>query len=383
MRKILLIVLVLVFVIKAENLHFVYARAVTFPDNTFTFNQEGERPKKLILIPVKKYSFFNISNEKYVQELIYYFMKYAFLSPPIHYVVFEDGSYYVLNDNFAGSSVISNLDTTIICVLLVYAESFQLSNFKLGLESLIWNGLHTQIMNSDIQSTSDIEVRELRVDDVKNTLIFSEPYYNSYQIANIFDNVDYKTKILYSPTVRMTPIPQKLPPDSLVEVNFAIQNNTALQFLFGETSQLKGVFEKDSIFYTSQDWLNTRTIFIIKNGSIKPNHVKNVVVKFRTPLLPGEYSETLNIYMNNEKIDAFPVLLNVDDVGQKVLMIKRINQWSLAVRAAPKYDSQEIARVAPGAMFLYTDQQNDFYKIRVSGKDGWIPSGFVEIVKSQ
>ncbi|GIW57132.1 MAG: hypothetical protein KatS3mg083_077 [Candidatus Dojkabacteria bacterium] len=382
MKGIFLMLLVLIFIVHTQTASLTYAQGVKFPNNLFDFTQEGERPKKLVLIPVQKYSRFKVSNDKYVQEILHYFSRYSFQTPPIHYVVFSDGSYYVVNDNFAASKVNSNINVPPICIVLVYKDSFQLSDFALGLNNLIKDSLNMQIMNSDIQSVDDIEIRNLRVDETNNALVFLEPSKDIQQLSSVFNNINYKDKIIYNPTVSVIPITQKLPPAIHVEVNFVVQNNDSIPFLFGETMQLKGMFEKDSVFYTSQDWLNTRTVFINKNLNIKPNTTKNITVNFKTPLLPGEYTEVLNIYINNAKIASVPVSLMVDDVGQKVLRIRQVSQWSLSVRESSTYTSREIARVAPGAIFLYTEEKNGFYKIQVSGKEGWIARQFVEILKS-
>ncbi len=382
MRGVFLMLLVLIFIVNARNVPLAYAQVVKFPNNSFEFIQEGERPKKLFLIPVQKYSIFNVSSDRYVQELLYYFMKFGFQTPPVHYIVFQDNSYYVLNDNFAASKVNSNLNEPLICVMLVYTESFKLSDFTLGLDNLIRESLGMQIMNSDIQSADDIEIRNFMVDEANAKLVFFEPHQDELQLVSMFNGINYKEKTLYNPIVSVTPITQKLPPAIHVEVNFTVENNSNVPFLFGETMQLKGMFEDDSVFYTSKDWLNTRTVFINKNLTIKPNTAKKITVNFKTPLLPGEYTEILNIYVNDKKISSIPVSLVVDDVGQKVLRIRQVSQWSLPVRESPTYPSREIARVAPGAIFLYTDEKNGFYKIQVSGKEGWIGRQFVEILKS-
>lgn len=360
----------------------VSAKFLVFPSDLYNFREEGKRIEKIILSPIKKNSVLKVSNEKYSQELIYYFSKKGFKTIPIHYITFENGDYFVANKNLVQSRLSSNLDIPAILILLVYENELDVDKFRTSLNSLISNELSRQIRNSAINSIYDIELREFMVNEEDRRLDFKASQ-DIGPLKYIFQNIDYSEKNKHDFSVSFQEINSNLPPGVDVEVRILIKNTGTEEVLFGKSMILQGRFDKDSIFYSSNRWQNTRTMFIVSSGGIELDNSKVVISMLRTPLLPGKYTENMNIFLNDQKITEVPVSISVADIGQKVLRIKPNSYGYLIVRQEASPSSPEISRVATGIPVLYTEEKNGFYKIKVSDKEGWVPAKFVEILKSK
>lgn len=361
-----------------------YAKLLPFPLELYNFSQTGQRIERIVFTPVKKQSILKLTDEKYAQEIVYYFYKSGFNNPPVNYILFESGDFYIVNKNFLKSKIDTNLQVPVISIILVYENNLDLSKFDKSISNFASIELSTQIKNSNVINLESIQFREMAVIQEENhsRIEYSEEL-DGVQLRNLIKNIDLQNKYSYKLDLSIAEINNQIPPGVSIEQRIFIKNNSEAEVILGKNMIIQGRFEKDSIFYSNNNWQNLRTMFILSDGGIEINGTRTVISYIQTPLMPGTYTENLELYLNEEKVIFKPIKITVSDIGQKVLRIRPNAFGYLNVRAEASSSSAEISRAAAGAQFLFTEQKNGFYKIKIAEKEGWVLGSYVDVIKSK
>lgn len=351
--------------------------------NLSEWQQEGDkqgRIEHIVFVPVKKNNVLNISDEKYSQEIAYYFYKKGFKATPASAILFQDSlNYYILNSRIERSLFSNNLNLNTTIVFLVYVDEINLDRFLLGLNSVHSNQLKNLIMNSSVNSASNLDVRMIKSTE-NDEIVFTDILNQTFEIREGL-NIDYSSKHTPNLSLDRIEVPYEVSPNEVFDVNFVVKNLTTNDIAFSKSYNMSFRFDKDSRFFVSDTWLSTRVALLVEEGLIEDEKSRLFSTKFKAPILPGEYKDTINVYNNNIKLTQKEFIIRVKDIGQKVLRIKNVI-FALSVRKEPSANSEEINKVGSGIEFIYLEEKNGFYKIILpDGNTGWVSSRYVDIIK--
>jgi len=338
------------------------------------------RIENIVFVPIKKNNLLNITNEKYSQELAYYFYKSGFKATPASAVLFQDSSeYYILNPLVERSIFSNSLNLNTAIIFLVYNNEFNLDRFTPGLTTFSSNELKKLVMNSSVNSISNLDLR--RIKTIENQkIIFTDLLDQTPEIRKKL-NIDFNSKSKFEMSLDGLVIPFDASPNELITVGFVIRNTSASDIAFNKSFNISFRFDKDSRFFVSGLWSNTRVALLVNEGFVENGQTRVFSTTFRAPILPGEYKDVISFYNNETKYGQKEVIIRVKDIGQKVLRIKNV-MLGLSVRKDPTTSSQEINKVGNGAEFIFTEEKNGFYKIHLlDGKTGWVSGNYVDIIK--
>jgi hypothetical protein len=342
------------------------------------------RIKKIIFVPIKRNKVLSISNEKYTEEIAYFFKKLGYKAPIASFAVFSGGSFTIINPQIQNGLFESSLGTPASIVFLVYENGFSINDFSEGIKSLAAAGLTDLVANSDIKALGNFELRDIKSfqNDSKNIVEFSDPRPETEELKTFLSNIDFATKKSYELKLEALEYELSVDPNTAIEMKIVIKNSSAWNAYFSPDFKLSVRTDTDSGFYVSDIWSSTKMALSIDEGSIKTGSTKVYSSKIKSPLLPGKYKETFDFYTNENRFEQKEFEIEVKDTGQKVLRIKGAPPLGLSVRSDPNASSQELSKVANGAEFIFTAEQNGFYRIKyLADKEAWVSGRYVEVIK--
>lgn len=381
-KKVLFIFILFVFII----LNFLFtkdalANYLSFDTSLFSSSKLNTRFQKIFLVPLKRNKLINYDNRLFVNEIIYHFHKLGFKGLPFHYIVFENGDYFKIFNNFEiKADFIENVSS--INIILIYEKNFSFSNFKQVLSNFLNNELYKLLPASKIKSIDDIVVyrcnKILPGDiDCQNNQITTQDLdiFNNYLISSANSKISLKSKFLNQDTL-------KFPPDVITEIPIYIENNSEYYVFWDDEYSFELKTQNNSIFFVNDIWVTPKTIISIKEGGIAPNNSSTVYVKIKIPLLPRIYSEKIFVYIGPELIDEFVLTVNVEDIGQKILRINN-NIGFVNVYEQPDFKSNVLGKVSSRSEFIFYENIGDFYKIKFQGNFGWVNKNSIQIIKNE
>lgn len=340
--------------------------------------------EKIIFSPVKINSVLKSTPEKYAQEISYFFHKAGFAVSPASYILFEDGNVLELNPDWKISQFESSTNNGVLFSLLAYSSTFSLDKFKDSINEFNNSVLKANLDKITLDSADNISLQKFLVekDEASTKVLFSN--YDTAQdrsLRDFFDDLDFKRKVL--PELKISSISDinEADSNSIATLKIEIKNNSGFDFIFSEKDQLKFSFEKDSQFFVNNTWLNQRTALMADSGFVRANSTTTFEVQLQSPILAGEYEETIQISLNDNRQDQREFKLTVRDSGQKALKILESGLGYLNIREEPSINSSEIGKAPTGNVYLYSELQDGYYRISFDGKEGWISSRYVEILE--
>lgn len=339
--------------------------------------------EKVIFSKIQSRTILNISNDKYSQELAYFFHKQGFKRSPAAYVLFEDGSAISLNSEWQTNQFNSNIDQGVLFILLVYKDKFNVENFRQALYEFKNNVLSKSISGTNISSINDFEIRDFLTDKSgEESIVNFKPAEDSQNIKSYFNDIDFSNKPAPELKLQNLSVPTKSDPKKTVKAQVEIRNNSNFDFIFSENNYVQLRFEKDSVFFVNNVWLNQRTALRIKNGFIKAKNSKVFEFDLKVPIMPGQVTEKLLIEMKDKTLESKDLALEVNNIGLKLLRVRPNAVGYLNVRKEANTTSPEIGKASMGNIYSYVDLQNGFYKIDFNGKEGWVAERYVELISN-
>jgi hypothetical protein len=346
----------------------------------YTITQSANIFNKIIFTPIKKSQAFKSTNEKYIYELEYFFSKKGFKASPISYVLFENTENFTIDKDWQLNKPANNLNQDILIIGLVYEEEFNIKNYDKSIKDLK-EILVPYINVSTIKSVDSIELRNFTIESGGiPSMKFAEPKDASY-IKTFFSDVNFTNKV--TPDIKLEKIDMGtgFDPDSEGIITITLKNNSNVGYILSPEQTLQLSFVNDSKFFVNNKWLNQRIVLIKDSGSIKANDQLVFDINVKSTLLPGVTSDDLIFTLKNKVIATSRLDINVKDIGQKVLKIKPSSLGYINVRADASTDSTEIGRATVANLYIYSELKNNYYKINFNGKDGWVSSKYVDILK--
>ena len=345
---------------------------------------EVGRVQKVFVIPVKRTKSALIPENKIAEEIAYYFPRNGVRGISINYVVFDDGKYFGFDKNFQLNLSKTNIQSREVGIIWIYKDKFDLENSEKQINALR-ELINTKIgPGSDLTNLNDIEVRNFSLLNGENSvdLIFGEAKESSTKIREkIGNSIDFTKKD--TGTFELTKISENLnqPPNSIIDVNITITNTSDVNAFLGKSQAFSIKTNADSQLFVSDNWLNTRTLLYDISGYIGAKSTKVYSIKFKTPAMPGDYKAVYSAFLNDKLIKDFEIPLIVADVGQKVLQISPSYYGYLTVRSEASLTGTDIGRAPSKSNYIFTEQVNGFYKIDFNGREGWVYSKNVKVIK--
>lgn len=351
---------------------------VDFDSALFSFKELTGRFEKIFLIPVKENRIINKPKIYYVRELLYYFHRLGYESPPFHYVLFENGEYFSVFKDFTKKSYfIPGVNS--INIFLIYNNNFSIFNFRVGLLNLLSSELSNLIVVSDIDNNEDIilyycdkflknNVNCQNYPLNKNDINFFEPYLKASKVKPNIKFFISVNNLLFEPGI-------------ISEIPITIQNESNYYMFWGDNYFLEIRTQNNSNFFVNDLWLTPRTIRILNVGSIQPKGTMVVYIKLKMPLLPNNYKEKLLFFINSELVGESELNIRVNDLGQKIIRLNNNNVGMINVYENPNFNSNTIARVPSRSEYIFYEKKGDFYKIKVQGEYGWVHKSNVQIIR--
>ncbi len=336
---------------------------------------------KIIFSKVERQQVLEVDDKKYTQEFAYFFSKFGFKRPPVAYLLFDNGTVASLNNDWSTNQFKNNLDTGAIFSLLVYKGAFDINAFKPALGEFKNSVLKKSLNATGLKNVDDIQLRSFIIEgaDGGSSISFKDPE-NADDIKQEFKDIDFSARQVANLSFEDLQVPANADPSSVQTVKASIKNNSDFDFVLNTANQLKFTFEKDSVYFINNKWLTPKTPAVLSEGVIKAGTTSSFQFDIRIPVSAGKISETVTVSLNDKKIDAKPLATTVADKGQKVLRIKPTELNYLNVRKEASASSAEIGRASVGSLYVYSDFQNNFYKIEYNGQPGWVSGKYVELI---
>lgn len=339
---------------------------------------------KIIIAKVERQQILNISDQKYAQEFAYFFYKFGFKRPPVSFLLFDDGNVATLNSDWQFNQPNTSLNQGVLFLLMVYDGAYDSTKFQPAIDQFKSTTLKTSISTLGLTSSNAIELRQFVVENVgENPVITFKDVEDSQVIRSQFSDIDFATKTLPDLQVSNIVVPAKADPSSLIKAQIAITNNSNFDYLFGTKDFIQFRFDKDSVFFVNNKWLNQRIPIQFKDGALRSKETKTFEVDLSVPVVPGSVKEKMNIEFGAKLLSSPDIALTINDNGQKILKIKPTELNFLYIRQDPLQTSKEVGRASVGTIYAYTDSQSSFYKILFNNglSSGWVSSKYVEIIK--
>lgn len=358
------------------------AKDILLDSSLRNLSQLKGRVEKVFIIPAKKIQFASISRKDYVQEIFYFFPRNGIKGDSINYVVFADGEVFRANKDFQRNLSPSSLKNKEVGIIAIYENNLselEGSSFKDSVKKLITEEI---IPFADLKDKKDISTAKVgfKTDTSSIILDWKEGQEGSQKIIEGMEFDTNAKKVPNLSTVNITSA-ANLQPNTVTELQIPISNDSDFIAHFGETMHMQIRSENDSPFFVTDIWANTRTALSDKENVIDAKSSRTYMVKFKTPLLPGEAKGKFSLVLNEKVLTEFEIKLNIGDYGQKVLKVRPNGLGYLTVRKDATTSSEDIGRATPGAIYQFTEEKNNFYKIDFNGKEGWVSARFVEVVK--
>lgn len=386
MKRVLLIISVVV--ISLFPFHASAQEKVTFDQSIVNKTDQYGRVQKVIIIPAKRTKSAYIPDEKFAQEIAYYFPRNGIEGNTINYILLSDGKSFEIDSNFQLNLSKTNLDNRAVGILWIYEDKFDLNNSQKQYDELIKLLNDKIIPNSDLSDNKDIQERHFSFSadsDNKVSLSFGSQNEDIQKLQEkIGTSLDYTKKTTGDFTVSKISKNENLPPNEVVSIDVVITSKSDEDIFIGKSNALtiRSVSEA-SDYFVSDSWINTRTLLYDDNTFISAKSSRTYHVKFKTPIMPGEYKDAYTFYAGEKKIQDLEIKLTIADTGQKVLRVSPTGFGYLTVRSEPSLNSPEIGRAAPGVDYIFTDFKDGFYKIVFADKEGWVYSRYVKVIKAQ
>lgn len=335
---------------------------------------------KVVFAPINIRMLFNTDKSRYAQELLYFFYKKGFNSSPASDVIFENGEIYNLNPDWFITQFDNTLNTGVLMILLAYENDFQIDTFAPSIKKWLDASFVEALPYTSISAKESFMLKNFVIEPLvspKVRFIDSDTYKLD---PDMFAYLDYSNKIL--PTLDLVKLdsPIQVNPNELFTVKVAIKNNSKKEFIMGGGNYLQFRFSKDSSFYINNKWVNRRTPLASKQGFLKPQEEKVFELELMSPLVPGSVSEELIVLNKDKEFFKDKISIQVNDVGQKVLVIKMYTFDVLTIKKEPYSSSEEVGRTGEGQKYLFTETRNGYHKIKFGNKEGWVESRFVQVL---
>lgn len=360
---------------------------IVFDNELVNKTSQYGRVNKVIIIPVKRTKSVSILDEKYAQEIAYYFPRNGIEGNTINYIILPNGNSFEIDPNFQLNLTNTNLDDKPVGILWVYEDKLDFNNSQKQIDELVTILNDKIIPNSDLSSDNDLQLRNFNfnADNNKVSIIFGNQDDRVKKLQEkIHAKFDYSQKIIGDFEVSRISQNDNLPPNEIVNLQVVITNKLNKDIFIGKINALTIRSESEaSPYFVSDSWTNTRTPLYDNNTFISSKSSRTYQIKFKTPIMPGEYKDAYTFYAGDKKLQNINIPLKVADNGQKVLQVSRTGFGYLTVRSGPSLSSAEIGRAAPGVDYIFTDFKDGFYKIIFAGKEGWVYSRYVKVIKAQ
>lgn len=380
------LVFLIVVLVFFSNISAANAQAVSKISVDSKISKRVESPKrknKVIFSPVKKRQIVNFDIKKYLEEVNYFFYKFGFASSPVSHAIFEDGTVSEVNPNWKISKFDSSEGSDTTIVIMIYENAFELSNFEKSLASFQKNVLENPESQLELSSVEDLDMRtfKIKLNGNEPLIEFGESDVQTANLRKKFDGVILTKQLEPKLIITSISVTQNATPAGVFYGTFNIKNESPLDIVFGKNNQLQLRFENNSKFFSSGDWASQRVILSKQDGAIESGKTVEFQFKYSTPLLPGVAKEEVQLTISDKVLDKKELVIQTADNGQKVLKIRNTGIGYATIRAASTSNSEEIGRAVVGEMYIFTEQDKGYHKIKFNGKEGWVLSRYVEVVK--
>lgn len=338
---------------------------------------------RIVFSAVQRQQILNISDQKYAQEFAYFFHKLGFKRSPASYILFDNGNVVTMNREWLLNQPPTNLDSGVIFVLLVYTDTFTLDAFDTALTEFKNTTLREAVSITNINSIQDIELRPFIIESGEDMPIVSfKQTENATDLHAKLSDIDFVTKSLPELAITNISFPEKADPSTINRASITITNNSPFDYVFGEKNYIQFRFDKDSAFFVNNTWLNQRIPILYNDGPIYAKEAKTFDIELNIPVMPGRINETIQIEASGKILGSREINIIVNDVGQKILKVRPTELNYLNIRQEPNQASREVGRASVGSVYLYTETQNNFYRIIFNGNQtGWVSARYVEVLR--
>jgi hypothetical protein len=322
------------------------------------------KPQNLIITPLKfKYE----TQNKFAQSIFYYFVdRLGFPQSPVEYTIDRAGNFSRLiniDEDFTKDIVVGIDDT------------------NSGITEQQLDAIFKLIDRYDIPK-ENIQIKNIKLASDKKNLEFEDIKDSPLQSAVQSLAARPKTKkTLKIENVEAT-YPQSVDPSTNVDVTVKFKNSSGLTLYKDDANKIviRTMNNKDSELFVNGKWFSKSKTGEMQESRIKDGESGTMKFTIMTPLAKGSFTEGFEFTNNsNDKIsETFRIVAIVKDNGQKILQILDTGYGYLNVRQEARYGSSIVGTVNTGEKYLYTEEQNGYYKIRIVSKniEGWVPGQF-------
>ena len=325
------------------------------------------KPVKLIIAPI---DFQYDQSQSLAKSVFFYFTdRLNFPESPIQYVIDQSGTLSKLVD--------VDEDFTTDIVIGVDSKVNALTDQQLDL-------IFQNIIDKYDIPKENIELKNIKLSSDKKSLTYSDST-NTNQLQLAIDNLKSRNttpnilkvdviNVAYSPNVD---------PGKSVDVELDFKNNSGFNIYQSDQNKIVvGTADgKNSIFFINNNWLSPSKVGSLSQNRVAKGDIGTIKFQILSPVSPGITAEDFNIYNGNAKAsDNFTIKINVNDIGQKIIQMTDPGFGYVNVRESPSASSQILGSVLPGEKYIYTDKQNNYYKIKVPAKniEGWVAAGYAK-----
>lgn len=368
----LIVLLNLSLCVNALNLNFISSYLFNYTDQI-----KPKSVEEICFINLKTNTSLEKSETKIVQEILYFFKKLKFEYSPVLSMIFDTGNYYITSPDPQIYPVNINDDVGKLFIFLISYNKNQ--NFNLGINNFYKNFLNNYLKNTAIDSPQDLYLCNFKIAEINGQLGFTVEKQGRYELTESWDfsKEDRKNYLAFHEDNVVFELNQ----GEISEIEIEIKNNSDKYFLLLPNSEnLLLLFEKDSILFINNVWLNTRTPKKISELFINSQNTQKVYFSVQAPLLPGEYEENINLLYNNIVVDELRFRYIVKDLGRKILQVKS-GLIKASMYEEPTTASKVIREIPANTYLEFFEKVGNFYKIKYDDIEGYVSSNAVIVIK--
>lgn len=352
-------------------------------------------PQYILVTPVFLEADTNISSEEWYKGMFYYFSsdRFLFKDIPVHYVVDKSGTIYQgISGGVEREIVVEGADAA--PVVIVYLAERGDRDFSLSSQTAIRN-IMQQLTNQNDFELNELRLQALHLDineQERRASLEVDELFGTWQVS--FDLISAEVIGNYEPkpkTYRIEIVEYRGPQGVVavgdeVIVNLELKNIGDNTIFPGSEGELLFTREdgEDSQYWINEKWVSKTQIAILDEDDIlRPGDEKQFQLSLRAPFEEGAYSEEFIITTGGELVlpnTNVVVEMEIERGDLRVLRITDTETGVLNVRTVPGLGGEVITGAVPGEKYIWTDQQGDWYKIRIGEEEGWVSGRYVTVL---
>lgn len=350
-------------------------------------------PQFALVTPVFLDADVSLDSEEWYKGMFYYFSsdRYLFKDIPTHYVIDKSGRIYQgIEGGVERELVIDGVSAAPIVIMYMAERGDR--DFSLSAQDTITNLLQQLTNENDFESEDlRLEALHLSVDEQERRANLEiDDLYGTWQVT--FDQISSQVIRNYKPQPKnyQVEIVEYNGPRGVVAVGDEVivsltLKNTGQHTIFpGSDAEL--LFTRangeDSKYWINDKWVSKTQVQVLDEDDIlRPGDELEFQLSLRAPFEEGNYSEEFVITAGSS--EALPntevaVAMEIERGNLRVLRVTDTETGTLNVRTQPGIGGEVITGAVPGEKYIWTDQQGDWYKIRIGDDEGWVSGRYVD-----